>query len=56
MMIGTRTMHDVRAELTPEQRAEADELLQKFADKRGRRGHRNHPHSDATTKAAEENS
>ena len=37
-VIATRTMHDVRAELTPEQRAEADELMSKFTDKGHRRG------------------
>ena len=42
-VIATRTMHEVRAELTPEQRAEADELMTKFADRGARWRHR---HSD----------
>jgi len=40
MVIGARTMHDVRAELTPEQRAEADEFMHKLIDRGGRRGWR----------------
>lgn len=38
MLLGARTMHAVRAELTPEQQAEADAMLEKFAAGRGRRG------------------
>ena len=45
-VIASRTMHDVRAELTPEQRAEADALMARFTDKGGRRGMWRHRHSD----------
>jgi len=38
-VITTRTMHKVRAELTPEQRAEANEMMARFADKRKSRRH-----------------
>jgi Spy/CpxP family protein refolding chaperone len=57
-MIAARTMHDVRAQLTPEQRAEADELLQKFADKSDRRsrGHKRHQHSGAPDETEQEDS
>ncbi len=37
MVIGARTMHDVRAQLTPEQRAEAEAMMAKFGDRRGPR-------------------
>jgi len=37
MVIGARTMHDVRAQLTPEQRAEAEAMMAKFGDRRGHR-------------------
>ena len=43
-VIATRTMHDVRAALTPEQRAEADALMKKFGERGGRRGHWRHTH------------
>ena len=42
MMLGARTMHAVRAELTPEQQAEADALLENFAGARGRHRGRGH--------------
>jgi len=37
MVIGARTMHDVRAQLTPEQQAEAEAMMAKFGDRRGHR-------------------
>ena len=33
MVIGVRTMHDVRAQLTPEQQAEAEAIMKKFGQK-----------------------
>jgi len=42
MVIGARTMHDVRAQLTPEQRAEAEAMMAKFGDRRGHRDGRGH--------------
>lgn len=38
MMLGTSTMHAVRAELTPAQQAEADAMLERFQAGGGRRG------------------
>jgi Spy/CpxP family protein refolding chaperone len=47
MVIGARTMHDVRAQLTPEQRAEAEAMMAKFGDRRGHRdGRRDRKHRD----------
>ena len=58
MMLRARTLHDVRAELTPEQREEAEALLQKFADKLSRfgRGHRQHRDSDDLSENSAEDS
>jgi Spy/CpxP family protein refolding chaperone len=47
MVIGTRTIHDVRAELTSEQRVEVDEMLERMLDKAGpRRFGRHHDEPD----------
>jgi len=48
-VIGARTMHEIRAELTPEQRAEADALMERFRERGGRHGNRRQRHKNDTT-------
>jgi protein CpxP len=52
MVIGTRTMHEVRAELTPEQRAEADEMLERILEKAGPRRFGRYHHEPDTADGA----